>query len=141
MFNGVAIQSQDKVKLLEVIFDFKLRMDAHIAKVTAKASKQCFAIKRLRGVHSRQMRQLYNAVVTPITDYAALVWYAPPLRKGTWTILKHLQRVQRLGAQCILSTFRTVSLSILEAETNLLTVEARLNKRVATHFPTLLSVP
>ena len=37
--------------------------------------------------------------------------------------------------------FRTVALPVIEAETNLLTVEARLNKRVAAYLPTLLAVP
>jgi hypothetical protein len=140
LFDGAVIRPQDKVKLLGVTFDSQLRMDVHIAKVTAKATKQCLAIRRLRGIRPRQMRQLYNAVVTPTTDYAASVWYAPQ-RRGTGMLLKQLEKVQRLGARNILSAFRTVSLRVLEAETNLPSVNARLDRKVAAHLPTLLAVP
>ena len=86
------------------------------------------------------MRQLYNAVVTPTTDYAASVWYAPQ-RRGTGMLLKQLEKVQRLGARNILSAFQTVSLRVLEAETNLNSVDARLDKKGAAYLPTLLSAP
>jgi hypothetical protein len=48
-----------------------------VARVTAKATKQCLAIRRLRGVRPKQVRQLYNATVVPIMDYGASVWYGP----------------------------------------------------------------
>jgi hypothetical protein len=115
-------------------------MNAHIAKVTAKVTKQCLAIRQLRGIRPRQMRQLYNAVVTPTTDYAASVWYAPQWR-GTRVLLKQLEKLQRLGARNILLAFRTVSLRVLEAETNLPLVDTRLDKKVAAHLPILLAVP
>lgn len=46
-------------------------MEDHITKAITKAFKQCLAIKRLKGVRLRAIRQLYNAIVVPIIDYAA----------------------------------------------------------------------
>lgn len=70
-FQGREIHPSNTVKILGVVLDKKLKMEDHIAKATTKAFKQCLAIKRLKGVRPRAMRQLYNAIVVPIIDYAA----------------------------------------------------------------------
>jgi hypothetical protein len=67
--------------------------------------------------------------------YAVLVWYAPQQR-GTGTLWKQLQEVQRMGARNILSASRTVSLRVLGAETNLLSVDAQLDKKMAAYLST-----
>ena len=78
------------------------------------------------------MRQLYTATVTAITDYAASTWYRLQI-KGMMKAKKDLDAIQRLGAQAIIGAFRTVSLSILEAEADLMPIELRLRNRVANY--------
>jgi hypothetical protein len=74
-----------------------MKFHQHVARMTAKAIRQCLAIKRLRGVRPKQVRQLYNAKVTPIMDYYASAWYG--LGKwGTFSLLRNMEKVQRIGA-------------------------------------------
>lgn len=130
-FQGQEIQLSQAVKILIVTLDKKLQMRDHIARATTNVMKQCLAIKRLKGMRPRAMRQLFNATVTPITDYAALCWYGPNM----------VGRVQWLGAQVITRAFKTVALPVLEAEAGLYFVESRLKKRVGKHLTGLYSLP
>jgi len=63
-----------------------------VARITAKATGQCLAIKRLRGVWPKQVRQLYNATVTPSMDYRASAWYGPG-KWGTLSLLRNMEKV------------------------------------------------
>ena len=54
---------------------------------------------------------------------------------------KDLDAIQRLGAQAIIGAFRTVSLSILEAEADLMLIELRLRNRVANHWTNIYTLP
>lgn len=123
-----------------MVLDKKLKMDNHVAKVTTKAFKQCLAIKRLKGVRPRAIRQLYNATVVPITDYAASAWYGPSMY-GVGRLLSMVDRVQRLGAQIITRAFKKVALPVLESEAGLSPVEFRLKRKVGKHLAGLFSLP
>ena len=139
-FLGRTIEPQDKVKVLGVILDSKLRMKLHIDKVVQAATKKCLAIRRLRGIRPKQMRQLYRAVIAPTVDYAASTWFA----RGRWGMQDHLtrlNRVQRLGAQAIIGAFRTVSTAVLQDEAGLEPVESRLAWRTARHTLDARSLP
>lgn len=131
-FRGVEVVSKPAVKLLGVILDAHLNMSAHLEKVTLAATKKCLAIGRLREMRPRQKRQLFNAMVTPTTDYAASVWFYRGL-KGSRRHLRRLERVQRLGAVMIIGAFRTVSFNVLQDEACLEAVEQRLTRKVARH--------
>ncbi|KAJ5737344.1 uncharacterized protein N7483_002469 [Penicillium malachiteum] len=69
------------------------------------------------------MRQLYQACVTPIADYASTDWH-DPLRDKTH--LPHLNTVQRTVLIRILSAFRTVATTTLEVESHVLPTHLRL---------------
>lgn len=71
MFNGAEINSTDRVKILGVTLDGKLRMDAYVERVITAATAKCLALARLRGLRLKQIRQLYRSVAIPTTDYAA----------------------------------------------------------------------
>ena len=60
----------------------------------------------LRHLRPEQMRQLYQACVTPVVDYASTVWH-DPLRDKTH--LRQLNTIQRTSLIRILSAFRTVA--------------------------------
>ena len=108
-FEDSYIAPQDSLKLLGVILDQQLRMKEHVSNAATKAISRCLAIKRLRGIKQKAMRQLYRTAVTSIADYAASTWYKP---KASYPLL---DQVQRLGVQAITKAFRSVSLPILEA--------------------------
>jgi hypothetical protein len=84
---------------------FVKSVNSRVARVIAKATRQCLAIKRLRGFRPKQVRQLYNATVTFIVDYCASAWYGPE-RCGTVSLLHDMHRVQCIGAQAIILSFK-----------------------------------
>lgn len=115
-------------------------MKQHISYVASKATTQCLAIKRLKGLAPRVTRQLYTSTVTSITDYAASTWYRPKLQPAS-RFKRILDAIQRLGAQAITGAFKTVSLSILEAEAGLTPTDFRLRKRVLNHWASMHTLP
>lgn len=84
------------------------------------------------------MRQLYRSVIVPTTDYAASSWFSRD-KWGTERHIKRLQRVQKLGAQIVLRSFKRVSAAVLEAEAYLEPVVDRLTKKVAKHLQTIFA--
>ncbi|EED11752.1 hypothetical protein TSTA_109310 [Talaromyces stipitatus ATCC 10500] len=83
------------------------------------------------------MRQLYQACVTLIVDYASTVWHNPLKDK---IHLRMLGTVQRTTLICILSAFKTASTAALEVEAYVLPTNLRLKQRaqiVAARLSTL----
>lgn len=100
-----------------VVFDQELRWKQHVQQAIKRATKVNIALGGLRQLRPEQMRQLYEACVTPVLDYASTVWH-DPLRDKTH--LRHLRSVQRTALTRILSAFRTVATSTLEVEAHIL---------------------
>ena len=84
------------------------------------------------------MRQLYQACVTPVVDYASTVWH-DPLRDKTH--LRHLNTVQRTALIRILSAFRTVATTTLEVEAHVLPTHLRLRHRAQNTIASLHTLP
>jgi hypothetical protein len=101
---------------------------------------QCMALKRLKGLRLKAVRQLYPSTVIPRMDYAASVWYRPD-SAGNIIIRGMLDSVQRLGARSIISAFRTVSTSVLETEAGLLPTDTRLRIKLLKHVANLHTLP
>lgn len=83
------------------------------------------------------MRQLYQACVTPIVEYASTVWHNPLKDK---IHLRTLGTVQRTALIRILSAFKAVSMEAIEVESHMLPTNLRLKQRaqiVAARFNTL----
>lgn len=139
-FFGAEIKPQDKIKVLGVILDDKLRMAPHIEKIVERATKKCLAIGRLRGIRPKQVRQLYQTVINATTDYAASTWYARD-RPGVREHVARLGRVQRMGAQAVIGAFRTVSSAVLQDEAGLEAVESRLTRKTAEHALRVRALP
>lgn len=72
-FDEIDIKSKQIVKILEVVLDEELRMKQHISYAASKATTQCLAIKRMKSLVSKSMRQLYIAIVVSIIDYVAFI--------------------------------------------------------------------
>jgi hypothetical protein len=119
---------------------FVKSVNSRVARVIAKATRQCLAIKRLRGFRPKQVRQLYNATVTFIVDYCASAWYGPE-KWGTVSLLHDVDRVQRIGAQAIRLSFKAAALYVAQTEAGIETTVARLQRKVANHLVRSLMVP
>jgi hypothetical protein len=139
MFNGAEINSTDGVKILGVTLDQKLRMNAHVERMTTVATAKCLALARLKGLRPKQMRQLYRSVVIPTTDYAASSWFSQT-RRGISRLVSRVERVQKMGAKIILRAFNGVALRILEAEASLEPVRERLTRKAAAQLASLTSL-
>ena len=77
------------------------------------------ALRRLKGLKPKSVKQLAKSSVLPVADYASPIWY--PL--ATQELMQLLQQAQRIAAQAVIRGFRTVALSIAEVEAGLLPLE------------------
>lgn len=84
------------------------------------------------------MRQLYQACVAPIVDYASTVWHNPLKDK---THLRSLRTVQRTALIRILSAFKTASATALEIESYMLPTHLRLKHRAQILAARLSTLP
>ena len=100
-------------------------------RVTARAKKQCLVSRRLRSVRPEQMRQLYNATATLGMDYCTSDWFGPS-RWVTISLLRDMDRLQRVRAQAVALVRRTISLQAIQAEATLLLTAERLAKKNAS---------
>ena len=53
--------------------DLELQYRSHIADIAAKGLNAALALKRLKAIPPASARQLFNATVVPIVDYASNV--------------------------------------------------------------------
>jgi ribonuclease HI len=137
-FDGTDVKPSVTAKLLGVIFDQELRWKEHIQQAIKRATKTAIALSGLRHLRPEQMRQLYQACVTPIVDYASTVWH-DPLRDKTH--LRQLNTIQRVSLIRILSAFRTVATTTLEVEANILPTHLRLRHRAQRTIARLHTLP
>ncbi|KAJ5608329.1 hypothetical protein N7537_004948 [Penicillium hordei] len=120
------VKQSPTAKLLGVVFDQGLRWKEHVQQAIKLATKTSIALNGLRHLRPEQMRQLYQACVTPVVGYASTIWH-DPLRDKTH--LRHLHTVQRTALVRILSAFRTVATTALEMEVHVLPTHLRLRRR------------
>jgi ribonuclease HI len=138
VINGKAIKPSPTAKLLGVIFDHELRWKEHVQQAIKRATKVAVALAGLRHLRPEQMRQIYQACVTPVVDYSSTVWH-DPLRDKTH--LRHLNTVQRVSLIRILSAFKTVATTSLEVEAHVLPTHLRLRYRAQRVIARLHTLP
>ncbi|XHF99701.1 hypothetical protein AWENTII_013004 [Aspergillus wentii] len=136
--DGTVIRPSTTAKLLGVVFDQELRWKEHVQQAVKRATKTAIALCGLRHLRPEQMRQLYQACVTPVVDYASTVWH-DPLRDKTH--LRHLNTVQRTPLVRVLSAFRTVATATLEVEAHILPTHLRLRHRAQRTIARLHTLP
>jgi ribonuclease HI len=106
------VKPQGSAKILGMILDQQLRFYEHYAHVAKRGLRAVMALKRLRALQPNTTRQLFIAAVAPTIDYASFIWSA----RANERTLKLLEPIQRIAAQAIVGTFRTVALGIAQAE-------------------------
>ena len=73
-------------------------------------------------------------------DYCASAWYGPE-KWGTTSLLRDMEKVQRIGAQAIILSFRATALAVAQAEASIETTVDRLQRKVSNHLLRSLIVP
>ena len=124
VLHSVCIHPSPKLKLLGVVLNQKLKYHDHIGNAVKRGVSAVLALKRLKNLRPETARRLYNSTVTPVTDYASVIW-AP---NASQSVLKQMERVQRIGCQAIVGAFKIVSLVVAEAEATLTPFKSRLLK-------------
>ncbi|KAJ6185551.1 reverse transcriptase [Penicillium mononematosum] len=119
IFDGTDVRPLPTAKLLGVVFDQRLRWKEHVQQAIKRATKTAIALSGLRHLRPEQMRQLYQACVAPIVDYAS-----------TRNVLIR-----------ILSAFRTVATATLEVEAYILPTHLRLRHRAQRTIARLHTLP
>ena len=130
----------DALRILGVHLDYRLRMDTHWEKTLVKASRTCHYLASVKALRPRQMRQLYQAVVTTQIDYAGSTWFATN-KRGTLAGTNMLQTVDKLGACRVTSAFRTVSYTAVTDEAAITPTRERLEYKVAAAAVRVASMP
>jgi hypothetical protein len=137
MVKGKATFPKPEAKILGVIMDSGLRYKNHIARTATKGLNAAWALRRLRMLSPSAARQLFNATVAPVMDYASNVW----MHAATESAMAALNRAQRIGAQAIIGGFQTVAVAIAEAEAYIRPVLQRHNERATKLWIGIRTLP
>jgi hypothetical protein len=137
MIKGERVTPSNTAKILGVVMDTELRYKQHIAKAATRGLRAAMALRRLRMVSPSAARQLFGATVVPVVDYASNVWK----HACGWKTMPPMNRVQSIGAQAIIGTFRTVATAVAEAEASIRTVQERHTERAIKLWVSLRSLP
>ena len=136
---GQLIEETLNYKYLGILFDNQLNWKAQAQRATANATKWILQFHRLTrpstGVKLKLMRQLYISVALPKITYGIDAWYTPPNKQenqnrntGSVTILRNLQKVQRIAVLAITGTLRSSPNDFIDAHANLLPLDLALTK-------------
>jgi hypothetical protein len=136
MIKGQTVEPQDRVKLLGVVMDAKLKYKEHIWKAASRGLEAAMELRHLRGLSTSTARQLFTSTVVPVVDYASNVWMHAYKDK----LVGPINRVQRMAAQAIVGTFLTVS-SVAEAEAHITTAQDRFWKRAIKLWTDIHTLP
>lgn len=121
-FKEKEILPTNEVKLLGVTLNKELRFKIHLAHGASKATKVALALRRLKGLRPKTVKQLATSAVLLVADYASPVWYLI----ATHEIKQLLMQAQRITAQVVIGGFYTVAGTIAEVEARLISIEQRL---------------
>jgi ribonuclease HI len=134
---GKTVLPKGQVKVLGVVMDSKLQYKQHIAQAATEGLKAVMNLRRLRGLSPAVARHLFTAAVCPSMDYASNVWMHACVERT----MKGINRVQKLGAQAIVGTFRTVAIAIAEAEASILPALERFTRRTSKLWVHIRALP
>ena len=99
---GDTLQVADKLSVLGVSLNNKLKWNDHISKVCTKTNSDVRFINRILHDASPRLREIvYNALVKSKLDYCSTVW-----DPAVGYLVDELERVQRRGARMIFGEFR-----------------------------------
>jgi len=122
---NVTIEPSNEAKYLGVIFDKELRFKTHLQYIIKKGTKAAMALSSIAksswGVQYKHARQLFTAVISARTDYAAVIWHRPKdgNTMATSTQVSKLDKIQRLAMKAITGCYKTTATAAMEIETGL----------------------
>lgn len=137
IIKGKTVVPKDRVKILGVLMDTRLKYKEHIARAASKGLEAAMELRRLRGLSPATARQLFTSTVAPVVDHASNVWMHACKDKAMGPI----NRVQRVGAQAIVGTFLTVATSVAEAEAHIATARQRFWRRAVKMWADMHTLP
>ena len=73
IIKGERVKPKQNVKILGLIMDSKLNYKKHIVKRASKSLQAAMALRHLQVISSATARQLFEATVAPVIDYASNV--------------------------------------------------------------------
>ena len=136
IINGITVEPSKEAKYLGVLFDQELRFKPHLQQLVRKGTNTAMALlsiaKTTWGAPYMYVRRLFQTVIAPRTDYAAIVWHRPKddgSTKGSAQI-RRLTTIQRSAMKAILGCFRTTPTAVMEIETGLQPAWIRLQTKV-----------
>ena len=137
VIKGQTVFPKDKVKVLGMVMDSKLKYKEHIAMAASKSLEAVLELKRLKGLTPATARQLFTSTVAPVLDYASNVWRHAYKDK----LVGPINRVQRIGAQAIVGTFLTVATRVAEAEAHIKSAQDRFWRRAIKLWTDIHTLP
>lgn len=139
--NGSQIAADDSPKFLGVRLDPGLTMCHQVDHVVKKCTKRMAALRSLSSAswkpQARQLRLLYQALITSTLTYAAPSWMPLVQEKD----LQRLNGIQAEGASLILGLPKTTRREVLLHEANLKPVQQILRKESVVLLSKALSRP
>ena len=140
--NNHTVLPSPHLRWLGVWLDSKLRFKHHVTTKLAAASRALSALIRLsnteRGLTLAATRQLYQACVLPIADFASEVWWTSFQQKH---LANKLQLLQNTATRRILGAFRTTPVALLDVEACLPPAALRLDHNRRRYALRLLRLP
>ena len=122
---GTQSNPSTEARYLGVILDQQLRFKSHLQQAVKKGTNAALALSSIAkcswGAPYEHVRQLFQSVLAPRTDYAAVVWYQPRAdgaMAGT-TQVRKLTTVQRIAMKAVLGCYRTTPTAAMEIEADL----------------------
>ena len=143
---GTTIKPSTEAKYLGVIFDQQLRFKGHLQHAVKKGTNAALALSSIAngnwGTPHKLVKQLYQAVIAPRTDYAAVIWHRPKADESAANSMQaqKLTTVQRIAMKTILGCYRTTPTIAMELESGLPPPWIRLQIRVLSSFTRMQSL-
>ncbi len=124
------IQSKIDIRVLDVQIDTRLKWDSHVRKIQEKMTKQIMIFTKLSifiwKAIFRKIRMLYIFVVRLVLIYDVFVWHM--LKNKKLKMINKLAIIQNRCLRSIFESFRSISISILKAETHVAFIDLHLNQ-------------
>ena len=134
--NGHTVNPSTEARYLGVILDQQLRFKSHLQQAVKKGTNAALALSSIAkcswGAPYEHVRQLFQSVLAPRTDYAAVVWHRPRADGATaaTTQVRKLTTVQRIAMKAVLDCYRTTLTAAMEIEADLQPTWLRLQSKV-----------
>jgi ribonuclease HI len=134
--NRTHLQPSNEARYLGVIFDQKLNFKSHLQHAAKKGTSAALAVSSISksswGAPYKYIRRIFQSVICPRTDYAAIIWHRPKHNGNIEETvqIRKLTTIQRLSMKAILGCYRTTPTLAMEIESGLLPPSLRLQTRV-----------